>query len=88
MSSSKLELRHPLLIPPFTNDTFCAAPLRIILPLNIKAININWKKYGEINNWDVETRPNCMFQTQASFNQPLNKLERPLVTSYMFGLQT
>ena len=43
--------RHPLLIPPFTNDTLRRA-VEDYLAGGARKKDIV-KKYGEINNWDV-----------------------------------
>ena len=43
--------RHPLLIPPFTNDTLRRA-VHDYLAGGARKEDIK-KKYGEINNWDV-----------------------------------
>ena len=43
--------RHPLLIPPFTNDTLRRA-VQDYLAGGARKEDIV-KKYGEINNWDV-----------------------------------
>ena len=65
--------RHPLLIPPFTNDTLRRA-VHDYLAGGARKEDIV-KKYGEINNWDVSkvTDMEGMFDGAESFNQPLNK---------------
>ena len=64
--------RHPLLIPPFTNDTLRRA-VQDYLAGGARKEDIV-KKYGEINNWDVSkvTDMRSMFAHARSFNQPLN----------------
>ena len=64
--------RHPLLIPPFTNDTLRRA-VQDYLAGGARKEDIV-KKYGEINNWDVSkvTDMSEMFIVARSFNQPLN----------------
>ena len=78
--------RHPLLIPPFTNDTLRRA-VQDYLAGGARKEDIV-KKYGEINNWDVSnvTDMRAMFAGARSFNQPLNKWNVSKVTrmSYMF----
>ena len=78
--------RHPLLIPPFTNDTLSRA-VKDYLAGGARKEDIV-KKYGEINNWDVSnvTDMRAMFAGARSFNQPLNKWNVSKVTrmSYMF----
>ena len=65
--------RHPLLIPPFTNDTLSRA-VKDYLAGGARKEDIV-KKYGEINNWDVSNVEdmNNMFWGARSFNQPLKK---------------
>ena len=81
--------RHPLLIPPFTNDTLRRA-VEDYLAGGARKKDIV-KKYGEINNWDVSnvTDMSIMFSSEEAtfFNQPLNKWNVSKVTnmSYMFG---
>ena len=62
---------HPLLIPPFTNDTLRRAVQDYLAGARKEDIV---KKYGEINNWDVSkvTDMSEMFLNEESFNQPLN----------------
>ena len=78
---------HPLLIPPFTNDTLRRA-VEDYVAGGARKEDIK-KKYGEINNWDVSnvTDMTQMFYNAESFNQPLNKWNVSKVTnmSYMFG---
>ena len=64
--------RHPLLIPPFTNDTLRRAVQDYLAGGARKERIVD--KYGEISNWDVSkvTNMNAMFQNATSFNQPLN----------------
>ena len=68
--------RHPLLIPPFTNDTLRRAVQDYLAGGARKERIVD--KYGEISNWDVSndvTDMNRMFSfyPATSFNQPLNK---------------
>ena len=78
--------RHPLLIPPFTNDTLRRA-VHDYLAGGARKEDIK-KKYGEINNWDVSnvTDMTQMFYNAESFNQPLNKwnLSKVKNMSHMF----
>ena len=78
-------LRHPLLIPPFTNDTLRRA-VQDYLAGGASKRRIR-EKYGEINNWDVSkvTNMRWMFEDATSFNQPLNKWNVSKVT-YMNGM--
>ena len=66
--------RHPLLIPPFTNDTLSRA-VKDYLAGGARKEDIV-KKYGEINNWDVSNVTDMcglFYHTLGtSFNQPLN----------------
>ena len=64
--------RHPLLIPPFTDDTLRRAVKDYLAGGSRKEDIV--KKYGEINNWDTSRVTNMarMFQGAESFNQPLN----------------
>ena len=55
--------RHPLLIPPFTNDTLRRA-VHDYLAGGARKEDIK-KKYGEINNWDVS---NVTDMTQMFYN--------------------
>ena len=48
--------RHPLLIPPFTNDTLSRAVDDYLAGGDRKEDIV--KKYGEINNWDVSNVTN------------------------------
>ena len=59
--------RHPLLIPPFTNDTLRRA-VQDYLAGGARKEDIV-KKYGEINNWDVSkvTNMSYMFRGARSF---------------------
>ena len=63
---------HPLLIPPFTNDTLRRAVEDYVAGGARKEDIV--KKYGEISNWDVSNVTNMggMFLNAESFNQPLN----------------
>ena len=65
--------RHPLLIPPFTNDTLRRA-VEDYLAGGDRKQRIR-DKYGEISNWDVSKVTDMfhMFDGAESFNQPLNK---------------
>ena len=73
--------RHPLLIPPFTNDTLSRA-VDDYLAGGDRKQRIR-KKYGEINNWDVSnvTDMTQMFYNAESFNQPLNNWNVSNVTN-------
>ena len=64
--------RHPLLIPPFTNDTLRRAVNDYLAGGARKEDIVD--KYGEINNWDVSnvTDMTQMFYNAESFNQPLH----------------
>ena len=64
--------RHPLLIPPFTNDTLRRA-VQDYLAGGARKKGIV-KKYGEINNWDVSNVSSMwgMFNGATSFNQSLD----------------
>ncbi len=64
--------RHPLLIPPFTNDTLRRAVEDYVAGGARKEDIV--KKYGEISNWDTSrvTSMRGMFKDARSFNQPLN----------------
>ena len=64
--------RHPLLIPPFTNDTLRRAVKDYLASGSRKERIVD--KYGEINNWDVSnvTDMGEMFNGATSFNQPLD----------------
>ena len=77
---------HPLLIPPFTNDTLRRA-VQDYLAGGARKEDIV-KKYGEINNWDVSnvTSMYRMFKGATSFNEPLNNWNVSNVTNmwYMF----
>ena len=77
---------HPLLIPPFTNDTLRRA-VEDYVAGGARKEDIK-KKYGEINNWDVSnvTDMTQMFYNAESFNQPLNKwnVSKVLITEAMF----
>ena len=78
--------RHPLLIPPFTNDTLSRA-VDDYLAGGDRKQRIR-DKYGEISNWDVSkvTSMRSMFAHARSFNQPLNKWNVSKVTdmNWMF----
>ena len=73
--------RHPLLIPPFTNDTLRRAVQDYLSGVARKERIVD--KYGEISNWDVSkvTNMNAMFQNATSFNQPLNNWNVSKVTN-------
>ena len=64
--------RHPLLIPPFTNDTLRRA-VKDYLAGGARKKDIV-KKYGEINNWDVSkvTDMSDMFADATSFRSKLH----------------
>ena len=72
--------RHPLLIPPFTNDTLRRAVNDYLAGGARKEDIVD--KYGEINNWDVSnvTDMALLFKDESSFNQPLNKWDVSNVT--------
>ena len=63
---------HPLLIPPFTNDTLRRAVKDYVADGDRKQRIV--AKYGEISNWDTSnvTNMESMFEEASSFNQPLN----------------
>ena len=63
---------HPLLIPPFTNDTLRRAVKDYVAGGERKRRIIT--KYGEISNWDTSrvTDMSWLFDGASSFNQPLN----------------
>ena len=73
--------RHPLLIPPFTNDTLRRA-VQDYLAGGARKKDIV-EKYGEINNWDVSkvTNMGYMFEDAHTFNRPLNKWNVSNVTN-------
>ena len=79
--------RHPLLIPPFTNDTLRRA-VKDYLAGGARKQRIR-DKYGEINNWDVSNVTNMeeMFGDAHSFNQPLSNWNVSNVTNmaWMFS---
>ena len=61
--------RHPLLIPPFTNDTLRRAVQDYLAGGARKERIVD--KYGEINNWDVSNDVTDMarlFKDESSFN--------------------
>jgi surface protein len=72
---------HPLLIPPFTNDTLRRA-VHDYLAGGARKEDIK-KKYGEISNWDVSNVTNMggMFGGATSFNQPLDNWNVSKVTN-------
>ena len=72
---------HPLLIPPFTNDTLCRGVSDYLAGGDRKKDIVN--KYGEISNWDVSNVTNMggMFLNAESFNQPLNNWNVSKVTN-------
>ena len=76
--------RHPLLIPPFTNDALRRAVKDYLAGGARKEDIVD--KYGEINNWDVcnVTDMYKMFEEATSFNQPLNKWDVSKVTNMSF----
>ena len=63
---------HPLLTPKLTNATIRRA-VRDYLNGGARKQRVV-AKYGEISNWDTSsvTNMNGMFNSAASFNQPLN----------------
>ncbi len=63
---------HPLLIPPFTNDTLRRAVKDYLAGGDRKKSIV--KKYGEISTWDTSRVTNMygLFKGATSFNQPLN----------------
>ena len=73
--------RHPLLIPPFTNDTLRRAVEDYVAGGARKEDIV--KKYGEISNWDTSrvTSMRGMFKDARSFNQPLNNWNVSKVTN-------
>ena len=71
--------RHPLLIPPFTNDALRRA-VKDYLAGGARKEDIV-KKYGEINNWDVSKVTDMSHMFKDSFNQPLNKWNVSKVTN-------
>ena len=73
--------RHPLLIPPFTNDTLRRAVQDYLAGGARKERIVD--KYGEISNWDVSnvTDMEGMFGCANSFNQPLNNWNVSNVTN-------
>ena len=77
---------HPLLIPPFTNDTLRRAVKDYVAGGERKRRIIT--KYGEISNWDTSrvTDMRNMFWDAGSFNQPLNNWDVSNVTdmTHMF----
>ena len=79
--------RHPLLIPPFTNDTLRRAVKDYLACGSRKKRIVD--KYGEINNWDVSNVTNMygMFAYAHFFNQPLNNWDVSNVKNMeaMFG---
>ena len=72
--------RHPLLIPPFTNDTLRRAVQDYLAGGARKERIVD--KYGEISNWDTSrvTNMGYMFENASSFNQPLNNWDVSNVT--------
>ena len=64
---------HPLLVPPFTNDTLRRAVKDYVAGGDRKKRIV--AKYGEISNWDVSNVTSMfgMFRKTKSFNQPLNQ---------------
>ena len=77
---------HPLLIPPFTNDTLCRGVRDYLAGGDRKKDIVN--KYGEISNWDVSNVTNMggMFLNAESFNQPLNNwnVSKVMYMGHMF----
>ena len=74
--------RHPLLIPPFTNDTLRRA-VKDYLAGGARKERIR-DKYGEISNWDVSsvtTMYKMFWFATSSFNQPLNNWNVSKVTN-------
>ena len=80
-AAKQIGKRHPLLIPPFTNDTLRRA-VHDYLAGGARKEDIV-KKYGEINNWDVSNVEymSGMFANASSFNQPLNNWNVSKVTN-------
>ena len=78
--------RHPLLIPPFTNDTLRRA-VQDYLAGGARKKRIV-AKYGEINNWDTSrvTDMTCMFRGAESFNRSLNNWNVSNVTDMELSL--
>ena len=76
--------RHPLLIPPFTNDTLRRAVQDYLAGGARKERIVD--KYGEISNWDVSNVKNMdhMFYEATSFNQPLNNWNVSKVKDMVF----
>ena len=72
--------QHPLLIPPFTNDTLRRGVKDYLAGGARKQGIVD--KYCEINNWDVSrvTDMSAMFKNATSFNQPLNNWNVSKVT--------
>ena len=77
--------RHPLLIPPFTNDTLRRA-VHDYLAGGARKEDIK-KKYGEINNWNVSKVKDMedMFENASSFNQPLNNFVERATHIFIYG---
>ena len=78
--------RHPLLIPPFTNDTLRRAVQDYLAGGARKRCIVD--KYGEISNWDVSkvTDMENLFNNARYFNQPLNNWNVSNVNEwYVFG---
>ena len=73
--------RHPLLIPPFTNDTLSRAVKDYLAGGARKERIVD--KYGEISNWDVSKVTNMylMFCGATSFNHPLDNWNVSSVTN-------
>ena len=78
---------HPLLIPPFTNDTLRRAVKDYLDGGDRKKRIV--EKYGEISNWDTSKVTNMygLFKGATSFNQPLNNWDVECVEdmSHMFS---
>ena len=78
---------HPLLIPPFTNDTLRRAVKDYLAGGDRKKSIV--KKYGEISTWDTSRVTNMygLFKGATSFNQPLDKWNVSNVCNmgFMFG---
>ena len=78
---------HPLLIPPFTNDTLRRAVKDYLAGGDRKKRIV--EKYGEISTWDVSNVTNMawMFAEATSFNQPLNNWNVSNVTNMRWMFQ-
>ena len=74
---------HPLLIPPFTNDTLRRAVEDYLAGGARKKDIVD--KYGEISNWDVSNVEDMryMFNSASSFNQPLTMMLSRMIQNEM-----